>query len=235
MDNFCAKRPAIEAFVWHELVCAAWYNVLDAGTHCLYSTGMGTIRVGDRRDRVKAMKDRQEGTMIPWDSVKLQHSIKQTFTDEALTYFCFDYFDAVFLTFQAQTFKEQKIQRLLDYCKQHSQVERLLKLLQDREPSYASLFQPGASGAAHDGLQTVDRRETALSLTSPTRPVVLGTRTRIVLPVTRPLVLGTRMHTVLPVTRSLVLGTRTRMVKAAGGTRSHTVLQSRSLRHKEGL
>ncbi|NJO03971.1 MAG: hypothetical protein HC880_21890 [Bacteroidia bacterium] len=68
--------------------------------------------------------------------------INEAFTDSDLETFCLKYFEDVFNKFGAGQGKDQKINALVTYCKQHRQVERLLEKLQAERPALYAEYAP---------------------------------------------------------------------------------------------
>ena len=60
--------------------------------------------------------------------------------DEGLTALCYDHFSPVYDDLSAGMGKRQKIQRLLDYCERHVQMEKLLSLIEERNPVQYARF-----------------------------------------------------------------------------------------------
>ncbi len=63
-----------------------------------------------------------------WNTAVLRELLSVAYDDEGLTSLCFDYFHTVYDAFSVGMGKRQKIQRLLEYCVRHDQVEELLSL-----------------------------------------------------------------------------------------------------------
>ena len=61
--------------------------------------------------------------------------LKDAFTDEDLTNFCFDRFPAVHDNFAQGMSKGQKVQMLLEYCVRHHEVETLLEAVRVANPA----------------------------------------------------------------------------------------------------
>jgi hypothetical protein len=71
----------------------------------------------------------------------IRRLLTAAFDDEMLTVFCFDHFRPVYESFGSGMSKGEKVQRLLDYCVRHGQVEELLKRVNERNPTQYTRFQ----------------------------------------------------------------------------------------------
>ena len=67
-----------------------------------------------------------------WDTITIRELLTAAFNDEDLTVLCFDHFRSVYEDFGSGMSKGQKIQRLLDHCARHGQVEELLSAVEKR-------------------------------------------------------------------------------------------------------
>ncbi len=66
----------------------------------------------------------------PGDQIAtLREQLDATFTAEALTIFCFDYFPAIYKRFSASMSKRQKLRHLVTYCESQGQIDVLLSHL----------------------------------------------------------------------------------------------------------
>ena len=71
----------------------------------------------------------------------IRQYLVEFYSDEELTTLCFDYFPAVYSRFAVGMAKDQKIQLLLEHCRQHDVVGNLLAALQRERPEqYAQQF-----------------------------------------------------------------------------------------------
>jgi len=75
-----------------------------------------------------------------WDTATIRHLLTAAFNSEELTTFCFDHFRAVYEGFGGGMSKSQRIQRLMDYCDRHNQLEKLLKLVEENNPAQFARF-----------------------------------------------------------------------------------------------
>jgi hypothetical protein len=75
-----------------------------------------------------------------WDTVTIRQLLTAAFNDEELTTFCFDHFRPVYDNFSSEMGKGRKIQRLLDYCDHHDQLEKLLRLIKEHNPYQYTRF-----------------------------------------------------------------------------------------------
>jgi hypothetical protein len=84
---------------------------------------------GRQEEMVPAPK-RTEGPT--WDTATARQLLTVAFDDEELTVLCFDHFRPVYESFGSGMSKGEKVQRLLDYCVRHGQVEELLEHVRER-------------------------------------------------------------------------------------------------------
>lgn len=75
-----------------------------------------------------------------WDTVTIRQLLTAAFNDEELSTFCFDHFRPVYDNFSSEMGKGRKIQRLLDYCDHHDQLEKLLNLIEEHNPFQYTRF-----------------------------------------------------------------------------------------------
>ncbi len=75
-----------------------------------------------------------------WNTAAIRDMLTAAFSDEGLTDLCFDYFPAVYEDFGSGMSKRQKIQRLLEYCARHEQLDRLVSLVSDLNPAQYARF-----------------------------------------------------------------------------------------------
>jgi len=84
-----------------------------------------------------------ETDMPAWDTDAIRQLLTQAFDDAGLTALCFDHFYPVYdQKFGDEMGKGAKVQHLLDYCKRQDQIEKLLKLVQERNPDQYARFAP---------------------------------------------------------------------------------------------
>ncbi len=69
------------------------------------------------------------------DTAAIRQLLFDAFNDEELNAFCFDYFLPLYQDFTQGMSKSDKIQRLLDYSMRHNQIDRLLELVEERNPA----------------------------------------------------------------------------------------------------
>lgn len=62
--------------------------------------------------------------------------------DEELTSLCFDHFRRVYEEFSTGMSKRQKVQRLIEYCERHGELDRLLGIIRHLNPVQYSRFEP---------------------------------------------------------------------------------------------
>jgi len=77
-----------------------------------------------------------------YDTAAIRDLLAAALGDGELTTLCFDYFRPVYEDLGSGTSKSQKIQRLLEYCDRHEQMERLLRLVEERNPAQYARFAP---------------------------------------------------------------------------------------------
>ncbi len=78
-----------------------------------------------------------------WNTAAIRGLVAAAFSDEELTTLCFDHFHSVYEDFGSGMSKRQKIQRLLDYCTRHGQLDKLVGLVRERNPAQYARFQEG--------------------------------------------------------------------------------------------
>ena len=83
----------------------------------------------------------EDAKQSTWNTAAIRSLLTATFDDEELTVLCFDHFRPVYEGFGSGMSKGEKIQRLLDYCVRHGQVEELLKRVNERNPTQYARFQ----------------------------------------------------------------------------------------------
>jgi hypothetical protein len=79
--------------------------------------------------------------MLTWDTAAIRQLLTAAFDDEELTVLCFDYFRPVYEDLSSGMSKGEKVQRLLDFCDRHGQLEELLKQVRERNPVQYARFQ----------------------------------------------------------------------------------------------
>jgi hypothetical protein len=70
-----------------------------------------------------------------WDTDVIRQLLTEAFDDQELTTLCFDHFRTVYENLSSGMSKGQKIQYLLDYCVRQGQIEVLLELVKERNPT----------------------------------------------------------------------------------------------------
>jgi outer membrane protein assembly factor BamB len=75
-----------------------------------------------------------------WNTAAVRDLLLAAFSDEELVTFCFDYFPAVYEELGGGMGKGQKVQRLLDYCLRHGQMEELLARVREYNPAQYARF-----------------------------------------------------------------------------------------------
>lgn len=68
------------------------------------------------------------------DTVTIRRLLFDAFSDEELMAFCFDHFQSLYQDFASGMSKSEKVQRVLDYCARHGQFDRLLELVEEKNP-----------------------------------------------------------------------------------------------------
>ena len=76
-----------------------------------------------------------------WNTAAMRDLLTTAFSDGELTTLCFDHFRQVYEDFATGMSKSDKIQRLLDYCIRHEQVEALLAAVQRANPAQYQRFE----------------------------------------------------------------------------------------------
>jgi hypothetical protein len=76
-----------------------------------------------------------------WDTSTIRALLTAAFDDQEITALCFDHFGPVQDDFSVGMSKGQKIQRLLDYCVRHGQVEKLMALVRQYNPTQYARFE----------------------------------------------------------------------------------------------
>jgi hypothetical protein len=76
-----------------------------------------------------------------WGFATVRQLLVSAFDDEELTALCFDHFLPVHESFASGMGKGEKIQRLLDYCYRHDQLEKLLRLVEERNPEQYARYE----------------------------------------------------------------------------------------------
>jgi hypothetical protein len=76
-----------------------------------------------------------------WSTAAIRNLLSAAFDDEDLTVLCFDHFHPVYENFTSGMSKRNKVQHLMDHCLRHGKVEKLLTLVQERNPTQYSRFE----------------------------------------------------------------------------------------------
>ncbi|MBI1879122.1 MAG: ATP-binding protein [Chloroflexi bacterium] len=79
-------------------------------------------------------------TLYRKESAVVRKLIKAAFDEEELTTLCYDYFRSVFDKFSTGMTKSQKIQHLLDFANRYDQMEKLLALIEQLNPTQYAHF-----------------------------------------------------------------------------------------------
>lgn len=77
-----------------------------------------------------------------WDTTKIRQLLIAAFDDQELTTVCFDHFPPVYEDFSSGMSKGQKVQRLLDHCTRHDQLDTLVRLIEEHNPAQYARFAP---------------------------------------------------------------------------------------------
>jgi hypothetical protein len=75
-----------------------------------------------------------------WNTEAIRQLLNAAFSDGELTTLCFDHFHPVYDDFSSGMSKRDKIQRLLDHCLRHAQVESMLAQVRQRNPVQYARF-----------------------------------------------------------------------------------------------
>jgi hypothetical protein len=75
-----------------------------------------------------------------WNTAAVRDLLTAAFSDGELTTLCFDYFHPVYEDFSSGMGKGDKIQRLLEHCLRHGQMDELLARVQQRNPAQYRRF-----------------------------------------------------------------------------------------------
>jgi len=78
-------------------------------------------------------------SLTEWNTDAIRKLLTAAFDDDQLQELCFDYFRPVYEKCSGVR-KDQKIQRLLEHCVRHDQVEKLLGLVKERNPEQYARF-----------------------------------------------------------------------------------------------
>ena len=86
-----------------------------------------------------------------WDLEMIRRLLSAAFNDGELMTLCFDRFPEVYDAFGSGMAKSEKIRALVDYCRQHRQVEELLQAIEAYNPFQYRKFSgklatPGTGG-----------------------------------------------------------------------------------------
>ncbi len=92
-------------------------------------TAISPKEIGDA-ESVRAASSRSKDYRL----ADIRELLVNAFSDEELTTLCYDHFRMVYEEFAAGMSKSQKIQRLLDYCVRHEQLECLLAVVKKQNP-----------------------------------------------------------------------------------------------------
>lgn len=76
-------------------------------------------------------------------SSALRALLMAAFSDEELTTLCFDHFRTVYDDFTTGMSKGQKVQRLLEFCSRHQEVQTLLTLVEQANPTQYQRYLSG--------------------------------------------------------------------------------------------
>ena len=78
---------------------------------------------------------------VDYDLKAIRNLLTVALDDEELTSLCFDGFRRVYEEFSTGMSKRQKVQRLIEYCERHLELDRLLHIVRQRNPSQYSVFE----------------------------------------------------------------------------------------------
>jgi hypothetical protein len=74
----------------------------------------------------------EDAKQSTWNMAAIRSLLTAAFDDEELTTLCFDHFRPVYEDLSSGMSKGEKVQRLLDYCDRHGQLEELLEHVRER-------------------------------------------------------------------------------------------------------
>lgn len=77
---------------------------------------------------------------VDYNLKAIRQLLMSALVDEELTTLCYDHFYSVYEEFSTGMLKEQKIQRLIEYCERHAQLDRLLSIIKQLNPAQYSRF-----------------------------------------------------------------------------------------------
>mgnify|MGYP001180963945 CR=1 FL=1 len=83
------------------------------------------------------------GGSFQMSSSALRALLMAAFSDEELTTLCFDHFRTVYDDFTTGMSKGQKVQRLLEFCSRHQEVQTLLTLVEQANPTQYQRYLSG--------------------------------------------------------------------------------------------
>lgn len=79
---------------------------------------------------------------VDYDLRVVRNLLMAALTDDDLTALCFDHFRTVYEEFSVGMSKGQKVQRLIEYCERHLELDRLLDITRRLNPVQYSRFEP---------------------------------------------------------------------------------------------
>jgi hypothetical protein len=79
---------------------------------------------------------------VDYDLRAIRDLLTVALDDEELTALCFDHFRGVYEEFSTGMSKRQKVQRLIEYCERHQELDGLLGIIQQLNPVQYSHFEP---------------------------------------------------------------------------------------------
>jgi hypothetical protein len=82
----------------------------------------------------------EDAKQSTWNMAAIRSLLTAAFDDEELTTLCFDHFRPVYEDLSSGMSKGEKVQRLLDYCDRHGQLEELLEHVRERNSAQYARF-----------------------------------------------------------------------------------------------
>jgi len=103
----------------------------------------GELQLPEVGPPLDQLLDAEEPTSIVsfmHDTAVVRALLTAALDDEELTTLCYDHFSPVYEEFSVGMSKRQKIQRLLEHCECHVQMDKLLELIQKHNPAQYARF-----------------------------------------------------------------------------------------------
>ena len=84
---------------------------------------------------VDPIEETEQPKRLTPHTATIRQLLTDAFDDEDLSALCYDYFRAAYKRFSSGMGLADKIQRLLEHCDRHNELDALLKLVEDRNPA----------------------------------------------------------------------------------------------------